>query len=301
MRHILDWLDRVTRKPSTLRGVIVAAIVAIVVIFAVLFWQVHQNSAALTDAAAVARARGQALGTANAKLTQNGIPAVKPTDAKPTPGKTDVGPTTPATTPKVEGGQQGETGAQGEQGPGPSPAQVKNAVADYCDAHSGCKGGPTKAQVAAAVITYCTAKDDCQGPAGEDGTDATGEPGQSGKSGSPGASGEPGRAPTADEISAAVAAFCADGACRGPAGPAGSKGDTGASGQPGRDGNDGKPGADAPHFTKITCQSDNTWLFTLSDGSTLTAAGPCRAETVTVTAPPTSEPSSSPEPTSTAP
>lgn len=293
------------RLPKSRRAVRIALAVLIAVVFAligVLFWQVHENAGKLADASAVSRARGQALGTANAKLTQNGIPAVQPTKAKPEPGNTELGPTTPSSTPKAERGRQGETGPAG---PGPSTAQVENAVTDYCAAHSGCANGPTKAQVAAAVLTYCTSKDDCQGdtgPAGQRGLPgATGATGKPGASGSPGASGEPGRAPTTDEISDAVAAYCADGACRGPKGDTGDTGPAGPAGPAGQDGANGTNGTDgknAPTFTKIECTDSNSWLFTLSDGTTLTAAGPCRASTttVTVTAPP-----SSPQPSSTAP
>lgn len=293
MKHVERMLERM---PSSRRAVRVAVAVFVVVVLGligVLFWQVHENSGKLADASAVSRARGQALGTANAKLTQNGIPPVTPTRAKPEPGNTNLGPTTPSSTPSAERRLKGD---QGDQGPGPTEAQVANAVTDYCAKHDGCKGGPTQAQVAAAVLTYCKG-DQCDGPAGKPGEDATGKPGASG---SPGASGEPGRAPTADEISDAVAAYCATGACTGPKGDVGDTGPAGPAGQPGSDGSDGQPGADgknAPTFTKIECTDANAWAFTLSDGSTLTAAGPCRAATVTttVTAPP-----GSPDPTSTA-
>lgn len=296
MNDIEKILDRL---PNSKRALRIAAAIGVIALLAVVGWLIYAvqaNSSALDRSAAVSRARGQALGTANAKLTQNGIPAVTPTHAKPEPGNTEAGPITPSSTPKAERGLQGETGATGAAGPGPTTAQVANAVTDYCAKHEGCKGGPTQAQVAAAVLTYCKG-DQCDGPTGKPGDDATGKPGASG---SPGASGEPGRAPTADEISDAVADYCATGACTGPKGDVGDTGPAGPAGQPGSDGSDGQPGADgknAPTFTKIECTDANAWAFTLSDGSTLTAAGPCRAATVTttVTAPP-----GSPDPTSTA-
>lgn len=301
MPDIEKIFDKLPSSQRAVRVAVAAFAAVVLALIGVLFWQVHDNAGKLADASAVSRARGQALGTANAKLTQNGIPAVQPTKAKPEPGNTNLGPTTPSSTPKAERGRQGETGAQG---PGPTTDQVEAAVADYCTGGR-CKSGPSQAQVAAAVLTYCTSKADCQGPAGKDGatvtgpagkdgTNATGEPGASG---SPGASGAPGRAPTADEISDAVAAYCADGACRGATGPAGSKGDTGDTGDTGPAGPAGAAGSDgknAPTFTKITCEADGSWTFQLSDGSTLTAAGPCRASTTTITV------TESPTPSSTA-
>ncbi|MGN6413777.1 hypothetical protein [Flexivirga sp.] len=291
MKHVEKVLDRIPGSERALRiakwvsvAILIAAIVAA---FTVLFARSVSNRGKIDDLAAISRARGQALGTANAKLTQAGIAPVHPTKADPEPGNTNAGPTTPSSTPKLERGAQGIPGVPGAAGPGPTTAQVRQAVTDYCDAHGDCKGGPTKAQVAAAVLTYCKA-DKCVGPAGP-----TGEPGED-ATGEPGPSGAPGRAPTADEISDAVTAYCSTGVCRGATGP------TGPAGAAGKDGSNGTDGKDAPHFTKIECSPDNTWAFTLSDGTVLHADGPCRAQTttVTVTQPPPS-PTTSPDPTST--
>lgn len=299
MKHVEKVLDRIPGSERALRiakwvsvGILITAIVAA---FTVLFARSVSNRGKIDDLAAISRARGQALGTANAKLTQAGIPPVHPTKAAPEPGNTNAGPTTPSSTPKLERGEQGIPGVPGATGPGPTTAQVQQAVTDYCDAHGDCKGGPTQAQVAAAVLTYCKG-DKCVGPAGPTGPageDATGKPG---------ASGAPGRAPTADEISDAVAAYCSTGVCRGPKGDTGPAGPAGPAGAAGKDGSNGADGKDAPHFTSIECSPDNTWAFTLSDGTVLHADGPCRAQTttVTVTGPPPSTAPTSPAPTSTA-
>lgn len=290
MKRALAWLDNRTRTDGFKRAFVAVAVVIVALLFALLFWKVHENGTKAAENAAVARARGQALGTANAVLTQNGIPEVKPTSPDATPGNTEVGPTTPSSTPKV--GPQGVQGEQGEQGPGPSDAQVQQAVASYCADHGNCRGKPTQAQVAAAVLSYCKG-DNCVGPAGADGVDATGEPGKDGQDG------DRGPGPTDEQVATAVATYCANGACRGATGPSGPAGPAGhdATGAPGKD------GKDAPTFAAISCTDGNNWRFDMTDGTTKYAEGPCRATTVTttttVTAPPSS--SSSPDPTSTAP
>lgn len=113
--------------------------------------------------------------------------------------------------------------AAGQRGPGPTEAQVRAAVADYC-AGDRCKPTVSRSQVAAAVADYCAgglcqAKDGANGGPGKDGTD-----------GADGADGAPGPGPTDEQIAAAVEAYCADGKCRG---------------EPGRDGTDGADGKDA--------------------------------------------------------
>lgn len=283
MKHVENMLDRLPSSRRAVRVAIAALIVVIFGLIGILFWQVHENSQVAAENAAVARSRGQALGTANAKLTQNGIPAVKPTKVKATPGDTNVGPTTPSSTPSAERGRRGETGAQG---PGPSAAQIDAAVEQYCSAHGDCQGKPTKAQVAAAVLTYCDKRDDCQGP--------TGPTGGTGETGEPGKDGAQGPGPTADEVADAVAAYCADSACRGATGPTGPAGPAGKDGSNGKDGANGSNGKDGATITKIECTDANTWRFTESDGTVLTAAGPCRASTTTVTVTETPSPTSTP-------
>ncbi len=113
-------------------------------------------------------------------------------------------------------GLQGGVGPVGKQGPGPSPAQIRAAVASYC-ASASCGSGATAAQVAAAVNAYCSAAQ-CRGPAGRDGSPLS--PAQvtqavgvycsqrddcRGPAGSPGPQG-PG--PTDEQVQAAVNAYC---------------------------------------------------------------------------------------------
>ena len=118
------------------------------------------------------------------------------------------------------------TPAQGERGPGPTEAQVKAAVADYC-AGDRCKPTVSRSQVAAAVADYC-AGGLCQG---EDGTNGgPGADGTNGANGTDGTNGAPGPGPTDEQIAAAVAAYCDGGYCRG---------------EPGQDGTDGADGKDA--------------------------------------------------------
>ena len=121
-----------------------------------------------------------------------------------------------------------EAGPRGSRGPGPSTAQIEDAVTSYCAVHFGCVGTPSRAQVAAAVRAYCAAGA-CRGKTG------TGATGAAGPSGAAGASGQPGRPPTTEEIADAVLAYCAGhGECTGPAGPKGDTGSAGATGAAGR-------------------------------------------------------------------
>jgi len=173
--------------------------------------------------------------------------------AAPEPGEVDQADPVP-----------GPPGEVGPQGPPPTGAQVRAAVAAYC-AQTGCDGPPgadaTEAEVLAAVTAYC-AETGCRGPAGADGT--------------------PGRGPTSDEIAAAVAAYCATGACTGPAGPAGPPGPAGADGQ------DGAPGQDGRGITSTTCDPTTArWTVTYTDGQAVDA-GPCLAT------PPVIEPTTTP-------
>lgn len=298
MKHVEKMLDKM---PTSRRAVFVAVAIGLAALIGIIVWlivAVQQNSNALAHSAAVNRARGQALGTANAKLTQNGIAPVTPKPEAATPGNTDLGPTTPSSTPSAERGRQGETGATGATGPGPTTAQVENAVTAYCADHSGCKGGPTQAQVAAAVVSYCKG-DNCVGATGPSGSPGAAITGPSGASGEPGkdatgVQGPQGPGPTADQVADAVNAYCANGACRGPKGDTG---DTGPAGPAGKDatGAPGKDGKDAPKIDSGTC-TGTTLTFHETDGSTFSVADACGTSTVTVTAPPTS-----PDPTSTAP
>lgn len=113
-------------------------------------------------------------------------------------------------------GQKGEKGDTGERGPGPTAAQVNQAVATWCSGGR-CIGKPTTAQVLAAVATIC-AGGTC------DGTDGT-----NGENGDPGVDGQNA---TPEQIATAVAAYCADDNCRGAKGDKGDKGEPGTSAYP---------------------------------------------------------------------
>jgi len=158
-----------------------------------------------------------------------------------------------------------EAGPRGSRGPGPSSAQIEDAVTSYCAVHFECVGAPSRAQVAAAVRAYCRAGA-CRGAAGRN---ATGAPGPSGASG---ASGEPGRPPTNEEISDAVTVYCTShGDCTGPAGPKGDAGATGPSGAAGRG------------ITSIDCSGlgVDQLVIHYDDGSDQTV--PCQPATTTPT------------------
>ncbi|MGZ1492675.1 hypothetical protein [Brevibacterium sediminis] len=92
------------------------------------------------------------------------------------------------------------------------------------------------------------------GPAGQ-----AGAPGKDstvpGPAGAPGSKGEPGSK--------------GDKGDTGPPGPKGDKGDTGSPGT------DGKPGRG---IQDVTCTADGDWLFEFTDGTNVTVAGPCRAQ-----------------------
>lgn len=115
-------------------------------------------------------------------------------------------------------GAQGIQGPRGERGPGPTLAQVRQAVQLYCSRQPGgsCEGpGPTQQEVIAAVTEFC-ADGRCRGPQGEIGAE--------------GPQGERGPAPTAEQIRAVVNEYCAEqpgGSCEGPKGEQGDEGERG--------------------------------------------------------------------------
>ena len=91
------------------------------------------------------------------------------------------------------------------------------------------------------------------GPKGDKGNPgATGPQGPAGESGAPGIAGKDGKNGK-------------DGAA-GEAGPAGPQGDPGPAGPPG------------VGVASVVCQTDGTWLFTLTDSTQLLVAGPCKAD-----------------------
>lgn len=116
--------------------------------------------------------------------------------------------------PLPQPGATGATGATGERGPGPTQAQVIQALSTFCAAND-CRPTPTVAQVAAAISDYC-ADGRCRGEDGDDG--------DIGATGATGATGSAGRPPTSEEIAAAVLAYCSDGSCRGETGATGDRG-----------------------------------------------------------------------------
>lgn len=138
----------------------------------------------------------------------------------------------PSVVARPERGATGPQGDPGPPGPGPTEAQVRAAVREYCDQDELCN--PTEAQVEAAVDAYC-ADDACAGSEGEDGT--------------PGEDGQPGADATDAQVDAAVARYCAaqpGGSCVGADGEDGSDGARGERGDPGPPGRDGKDGKTFP-------------------------------------------------------
>lgn len=108
-------------------------------------------------------------------------------------------------------------GPEGKPGPPPSDAQVSLALTRYCSSFT-CRGAngknATQAQVRSAVAMYCNLRGECIGPEGEDGTD--GQDGQQGKQGPP---------PSEDQVAKAVADYCSTrNDCRGQAGQDGTPG-----------------------------------------------------------------------------
>lgn len=141
----------------------------------------------------------------------------------------------------------------------PTQDQILSAFDIWCDLRS-CHGSDgddgedappmTQQQIFTGFAEWCSTDPRCVGKDGADGADST-------------TPGPPGRPPTAQEVLAAVQVVCADGAC---------------DGQDGTDGANGTNGEDGRGFVKVECLSTGDWIFTLDDGTALTATGPCRAE-----------------------
>lgn len=79
-----------------------------------------------------------------------------------------------------------------------APADIDEAVADYCDGNDQCRG-VTDTDLVNALGRYCAARDQCRGPAGSQGLTgsagdpgATGPPGPEGPAGAQGGPGPPG-------------------------------------------------------------------------------------------------------------
>lgn len=108
-------------------------------------------------------------------------------------------------------------GPKGDKGDSPTPAEVRQAVADYCADSGICAGeAPTPAVVYAAVSRYCL-EVGCRGEAGIDGAR-----GQDGKNADP---------VTDAQIYAQVVTYCAANECRGEAGAPGADGTPGVDGR----------------------------------------------------------------------
>lgn len=117
-------------------------------------------------------------------------------------------------------------GPKGDRGPGPTPAQIRAGVDDWCSDGDRCKPpGPTRQQLVAAVAAHCAAGN-CQGPRG--------------LKGDKGDTGEQGPGVTAAQVSAGINTYCSNDSCRGP------KGDTGDKGEKGDKGDKGDTGSVTP-------------------------------------------------------
>lgn len=220
-----DITDRTVRRVWTL-----FIVLAVLVMLAGVYWLVHLSDQNAGQAKAL-----EALETERAKISkgldeQRDASAALEEQVKRLGGKPVVDPANPTAPPRALG---------------PTDAQVKAAVADYC---TGDRCAPTvsRSQVAAAVAAYC-AGGTCRGK------DGVGTDGQDGTDGTDGA---PGPGPTADQIAAAVEAYCAVGNCRG---------------DDGTDGTNGTDGKDGRSIESVQCDSGvGTFTFTYSDGTTQT-------------------------------
>ena len=153
--------------------------------------------------------------------------------------------------PVAEGkpGQRGDAGPQGPQGvqgiQGPPGIQGPRGPIGITGQSPACLLEPSR----------------CVGPKG-----ATGSKGSDGADGTQGPQGDTGAAGTKG-----------DQGVPGVAGKDGVDGQPGVDGTNGTDGKDGAPGADGRGIKSVTCQSDGSWLFAFTDGTTQSVDGPCRA------------------------
>lgn len=162
-------------------------------------------------------------------------------------------------------------GERGPAGPGPTPEQLRVAVADYLIAHPPAPGpAPSAADIAAAVASYLTANPPTPGraPTAEEIAAAVAtwfasnpvRDGQDGQDGRDGGQGERGPGPTQSEIRAAVEAELAE--------------HPPAAGTPGKDGADGKDGSPVQSYT--TTDSDGaTQSCTRAGGTDLSPTYTC--------------------------
>lgn len=148
----------------------------------------------------------------------------------------------------VRPGIPGEQGAPGPQGPAGPVGPV----------------GPAGVGIAGAVCTdagtwavLLTNGDTSTSPGPCIGQSIVGPQGPAGEAGAAGSDGAPGEA--------------------GPVGPVGPPGPAGPTGPAGNDGAPGAPGSTGVGISGIACLEDGTWQFSMTDGSTINVAGPCRA------------------------
>lgn len=140
---------------------------------------------------------------------------------------------TPVVTPATPGPQ----GPVGATGPGPTQAQIDDAVAAYLAAHPPDAGKPaTPAMVATAVAEYLTANPPTPGrpPTAQEIATAAADYISAHSAQFTGPTGAAGKDATDAQVVAAVDAYCtAHDKCAGPAGATGKTGATGATGPPG--------------------------------------------------------------------
>lgn len=179
-----------------------------------------------------------------------------------------------------------QDGKDGKDAPPLTSAQVQGAVEALCSRET-CAVPPTMAQVTQAVTTLL-ATGDYDGKDGDDGKDAPlPDPGElqalatqavlayceSGPQCDPGQDGDDG--PTADDVQAMVAievgrqvgAAVAEHCAKQPGGTC--------------EGGVGAAGSDGVGIADVECpEPDNDWIYTFTDGTTKTVAGPCRVDPI---------------------
>lgn len=156
----------------------------------------------------------------------------------------------------------GPAGPTGPQGPGPSQAQIDQAVNNYFTQHP---PGATPAMVAMQVAAYLTANPPPAGraPTQQEIATATSDYLTAHAAQFQGQAGTPGQNATDEQVSSAVAAFCSThNGCVGPVGAAG------------QNGKDGAQGAQGVSVTNVVFQRDATGtcqaVITLHDPATST-------------------------------
>ncbi len=220
-------------------------VIALVTLVAVIGYIVLQSQINASIVAQYETLRGDYQGLYEETVQAGVEPSAPPPEDVPVPE-----PLTPMPEP-----EPGPSGATGPQGPGPTRAQVREAVEGmFATGEFDGEDGrpPTDAEIDAAVERYCAA-DTCDGEDGTDGVD--------GVDGVDGTNGEPGPPPTTEQIGIALAAYCANqpgGSCEG------------ATGEDGSDGEDGTDGASLPvKVGDYTCPDDRPYMSGFSFAETL--------------------------------